>query len=144
MAIGMAYDHNNIFAKIIRGELPAIKVFEDEAALAFMDIFPQSDGHTLVIPKSFGSTNLLDAEPAILASLIERVQHVASGVNAALRPDGVRIMQFNGAPAGQTVFHLHFHIIPVFEGAVMKRHAGEKADFAHLEMLASKIRAALA
>lgn len=144
MAIGTRYDPNNIFAKIIRGELPAIKVFEDEAALAFMDIFPQSDGHTLVIPKKPGATNLLDAEAEDLAILIARVHRVAKGVYSALKPDGVRIVQFNGAPAGQTVFHLHFHIIPVFENVPMKRHAGEKADPAHLESIAARIRGALA
>ncbi len=143
MALGTAYDPNNIFAKIIRGEAPAIKVFEDDTALAFMDIFPQSDGHTLVIPKAFGATNILDADSGALAALIARVQHVAKGVAAALQPDGIRIIQFNGAPAGQTVYHLHFHIIPVFEGTAVKRHAGEKADFAVLEKLAAKIRAAI-
>ncbi len=137
------YDPNNIFARIIRGELSAIKVFEDDEALAFMDIFPQSDGHTLVIPKKTNATNFLDAEPADLATLITRVQRVAKGVAKALRPDGVRIVQFNGAPAGQTVFHLHFHIIPIFEGAPVKRHAGEKADIADLQTLAEKIRAAI-
>ncbi|MGE0183448.1 MAG: HIT family protein [Parvularculaceae bacterium] len=144
MTLGTTYDPNNIFAKIIRGEMPAIKVFEDQDALAFMDIFPQSRGHTLVIPKKAGATNFLDADPADLSVLIGKVRRVAEGVVAALDPDGVRIMQFNGTPAGQTVFHLHFHIIPVFENEPVKRHAGEKADIADLEALAEKIRAALA
>lgn len=143
MTLKTTYDPNNIFAKIVRGEMPAIKVFEDDAAIAFMDIFPQSEGHTLVIPKKTDAANLLDADAADLATLIVRVQRVAKGVAAALNPDGVRIMQFNGAPAGQTVYHLHFHIIPIFEGAPLKRHGGEKADMAHLETLAVKIRAAL-
>ncbi|MEK7265663.1 MAG: HIT family protein [Pseudomonadota bacterium] len=141
MSLTAQYDANNIFAKIIRGELPAIKVFEDDEALAFMDIFPQSEGHTLVIPKKIRATNFLDADPQSLAVLMPRVQRVAKGVTKALSPDGVRIVQYNGAPAGQTVFHLHFHIIPIFEGAAVKRHAGEKADIATLEALAEKIRA---
>lgn len=143
MTLKTAYDPNNIFAKIIRGEMPAIKVFEDDTAVAFMDIFPQSEGHTLVIPKKTSATNLLDADAAELGALIARVQRVAKGVVSALDPDGVRIMQFNGAPAGQTVFHLHFHIVPIFEGEPMKRHAGEKADMARLEHVAAKIRAAI-
>jgi len=143
MSLKTQYDANNIFAKIIRGELPAIKVFEDEDALAFMDIFPQSEGHTLVIPKKIRATNLLDADPDALSILIARVQHVAKGVAKALKPDGVRIMQFNGATAGQTVYHLHFHIIPISEGAAIKRHAGEKADISELNALAEKIRTAL-
>jgi histidine triad (HIT) family protein len=143
MSLASTYDQGNIFAKIIRGELPAIKVFEDDVALAFMDIFPQSVGHTLVIPKTAGATNLLNAAPEDLAALIVRVQHVAKGVVKALAPDGVRIVQFNGAPAGQTVFHLHFHIIPVTDGAGLKAHAGERADLAELERLAARIRSAL-
>ncbi len=144
MSLAAAYDANNIFARIVRGEMPSINVYEDSVALAFLDIFPQSDGHTLVIPKKAGATNLLSAEPTDLADLIVRVQRVAKGVAKALSPDGVRIMQFNGAPAGQTVFHLHFHIIPVFEENQLKRHAGEKADMAHLQSQAEKIRTALA
>lgn len=143
MSLDVSYDADNIFAKIIRGEAPAIKVFEDDVAIAFMDIFPQSDGHTLVIPKKSRATNLLTATSDDLAALIQRVQRVAQGVDKALSPDGVRIMQFNGAPAGQTVFHLHFHIIPIMEGAGLKRHAGEKAEIPHLEALATKIRAGI-
>ncbi|HNS85932.1 MAG TPA: HIT family protein [Parvularculaceae bacterium] len=144
MTLAIAYDPENIFAKIIRGDLPAIKVFEDEDALAFMDIFPQSRGHTLVIPKKARATNFLDADPAVLSVLIGKVRRVADGVVKALSPDGVRIMQFNGTPAGQTVFHLHFHIIPVFENEPVKRHAGEKADMEELKILAGAIRAAIA
>lgn len=144
MSLATPYDSDNIFAKMLRGEIPAIKVDEDDVALAFMDIFPQSEGHTLVIPKKQGATNLLNAGPDDLAALIIRVQRVARAVEAALRPDGVRIAQFNGSPAGQTVFHLHFHIIPVYDGATLKRHAGERADPAALEATAARIRAALA
>ena len=144
MSLSAKYDADNIFAKIVRGEMSAIKVFEDDVAVAFMDIFPQSDGHTLVIPKRSGATNLLTAEPSDLEALIARVQRVAAGVVEALKPDGFRIVQFNGALSGQTVFHLHFHIIPVYEGATLKGHAGQKADAAQLEALAKRIRAPLA
>ncbi len=143
MSLDTPYDADNIFARIVRGDMPAIKVFEDDVAIAFMDIFPQSDGHTLVIPKKTGATNLLNADADDLGVLIARVQRVAKGVVKALAPDGVRIMQFNGAPAGQTVFHLHFHIVPVSEGAPLKRHAGEKADMERLAALAETIRAAI-
>ena len=111
MSLDTAYDPDNIFARIIRGELPAISVYDDDDALAFMDIFPQTRGHTLVIPKKARATNFFDADVADLSVLIARVQHVARGVRKALKPDGVRLAQFNGAAAGQTVFHLHFHII---------------------------------
>lgn len=143
MSLDATYDPDNIFARIVRGDMPAIKVFDDDIAIGFMDIFPQSEGHTLVIPKKTGATNLLTADAADLGDLIARVQRVAKGVVKALSPDGVRIMQFNGAPAGQTVFHLHFHIIPISEGVPLKRHAGAKADMAQLETLAEKIRAAI-
>lgn len=143
MSLAAAYDPDNIFAKVIRGELPAVKVFEDDAAIAFMDIFPQSDGHTLVIPKETGATNLMSAPPDMLSALMPRVQRVAKAVVSALAPDGVRIVQFNGSAAGQSVFHLHFHVVPVYDGAPLKRHAGERADAAALERLAEKIRDAL-
>ncbi len=144
MSLSAPYDDNNIFARVLRGEIPSIRVFEDPVALAFMDIFPQSEGHTLVIPKSTGATNLLNADGKTLSALIERVQLVAKAVADALNPDGVRILQFNGAPAGQTVFHLHFHVVPVYAGAPLKSHAGEKADAGRLETLAAKIRSAVA
>ncbi len=143
MSLQAAYDRSNIFARIVRGELPAIKVFEDETAIAFMDIFPQSRGHTLVVPKKSTAINLLDEDAATLTALIVRVQRIARAVVAALQPDGVRVAQFNGAPAGQTVFHLHFHVIPVYEVATLAAHGGGKADPAELEAIAGKIRAAL-
>jgi histidine triad (HIT) family protein len=120
MSLEAAYDAGNVFARIVRGELPAVKVYEDETALAFMDLFPQSRGHTLVIPKSTTATNLLTEDSDALQALIVRVQRVAKAVVAALKPDGVRIAQFNGAAAGQTIFHLHFHIIPAYEGAARR------------------------
>jgi histidine triad (HIT) family protein len=137
------YDSNNVFARILRNELPAFKVFEDGNALAFMDAMPQTDGHTLVIPKVMAQ-NFLDIEPHALASLITSTQHVAKGVQHAFKPDGMRIIQFNGAAAGQTVFHIHFHIVPYYEGQQAKSHEREWADKAVLAQHAERIRAALA
>ena len=112
MTLHADYDPDNIFAKILRGEMPSVKIYEDEVALAFMDVFPQSDGHTLVIPKQVQARNLLDMPSEALGAYMARVQHVARAVEQGLQPDGLVVTQFNGAPAGQTVFHLHFHIIP--------------------------------
>ena len=123
-----AYDPNNIFAKIIRGEIPSHKVYEDADVLAMMDIFPQSRGHLLVIPKA-PSRNLLDADPAVLAAAIVQVQRLAKAVQKALSPDGIRIVQFNEAPAGQSVFHLHFHVIPVYQGTELERSSAELQNF---------------
>ena len=110
MTLHAQYDPDNIFAKMLRGEIPAVKVFEDEIALAFMDIFPQAEGHTLVIPKNVQARNLLEMPTEKIGTYMERVQNVAKAVEKALAPDGVIVTQFNGAAAGQTVFHLHFHI----------------------------------
>jgi histidine triad (HIT) family protein len=139
-----AYDPGNIFGKMLRGEIPAHKVFEDDVVLATMDIFPQSRGHLLVIPKA-PSRNLLDADPAALSRAIPYVQKLANAVQKALKPDGIRVMQFNEAAAGQTVFHLHFHIIPIWDGVPMGRHGGNggRADDAELAKLAKDIAAAL-
>lgn len=145
MTLHAPYDPDNIFAKILRGEMPNVTVFEDEIALAFMDVFPQAEGHTLVIPKDVEARNLLDMPTGKLGPYMERVQKVARAVEAGLQPDGVIVTQFNGAPAGQTVYHLHFHIIPRREGEPLRRHAaGGMADLAELETLAEKIRAKLA
>lgn len=138
----MTYDASNIFAKIIRGELPAHKVYEDGQALVMMDIFPQSRGHVLVIPKA-QSRNLLDSDPAALSAVIPLVQKVAKAVKQVTGADGIRLAQFNEAPAGQTVFHLHFHIIPVYEGVPLGAHVGGRADDAELAALAGEIAAAL-
>ncbi|MBO9587992.1 HIT family protein [Devosia sp.] len=138
----MTYDPTNIFAKILKGELPCHKVFENDTALVMMDIFPQSRGHTLVIPKA-ASRNLLDADPADLAVVIPLVQRVAKAVQTATKADGLRVAQFNEAPAGQTVFHLHFHIIPAYEGVAMGAHATGRADDEELAQLAKHIAAAL-
>ncbi len=140
----MTYDSDNLFAKMLRGEIPCHKVYEDEDVLAFMDIFPQSKGHTLVIPKT-EAANLFEIEPEWLGKLAIKTQKVAKGVRAALQPDGVRIMQFNGQAAGQTVFHIHFHIIPKWEGKALAPHGGTaaRADDAELAELATLINAAL-
>ena len=142
MSLDGTYDDGNIFAKILRGEMPAARVFEDDHVLAFMDVFPQARGHTLVIPKHSAARNLLDEDPAVLSNVILGVQRVARAVRAALQPDGIVVTQFNGAPAGQTVFHLHFHIIPRWDDVALGRHAaGGMADPAELKVLAAEIAA---
>ena len=144
MSLDGTYDPGNIFAKILRGEMPAVKVFEDDHVLAFMDVFPQSEGHTLVIPKSSTARNFLEETPENIAPLMLGVQRVAKAVRAALKPDGIQISQFNGAPAGQTVYHLHFHIIPRWDGVALGRHAEGMADVEDLKALAAKIAASIA
>lgn len=138
----MSYDPSNIFAKILAGELPCHTVYEDDVALVMMDIFPQSRGHTLVIPKA-ASRNLLDADPAALSAVMPLVQRVAVALKSVTGADGLRLAQFNEAPAGQTVFHLHFHLIPVYEGVEPGAHASGRADDAELADLAKAIAAAL-
>jgi histidine triad (HIT) family protein len=138
----MSYDTNNIFAKILRGEIPCHKVHEDEHTLAFMDVMPQADGHTLVIPKS-PSRNLLDADPAALGALMASVQKVANAVRKAFDAEGILIQQFNEPAAGQTVFHLHFHILPRNAGVSLRPHTGKMADHVLLARHAEMIRAAL-
>ncbi|MGE0046999.1 MAG: HIT family protein [Hyphomonadaceae bacterium] len=143
MSLYGTYDDQNIFAKILRGEMPAVKVFEDDVALAFMDIFPIGRGHTLVIPKNSTARNFLTLADEQVCPYMLRVQRVAKAVAQALVPDGVSILQFNGAPAGQTIFHLHFHIVPRWEGVAMGAHgATPRAEIAELEALAARIRAA--
>lgn len=135
----MSYDPQNVFGKVLRGELPCHKVYEDHDVLAFMDIFPQVVGHTLVIPKT-ESEDLFDLDPEWTAKLAVKTQKVAKAVRAAFNPDGVRIMQLNGTAAGQTIFHIHFHILPMIKGIGVKEHAaGERADDAELAKLAKMI-----
>ena len=136
------YDAQNIFGRILRGELPCHRVHEDETALAMLDIFPQSRGHLLVIPKA-PSRNLLDADPQALAAIMPLVQKLARAVLKVTGADGLRLAQFNEAPAGQTVFHLHFHLIPVYDGVALGSHGGGKADDGELAALARAISAAL-
>jgi histidine triad (HIT) family protein len=145
MSLEDAYDEDNIFARIIRGEVPAAKVFEDTHVLAFMDVFPQSRGHTLVVSKKSKARNLLEVEPEILAHVIGDVQRVAKAIKAALKPDGIVLTQFNGAPAGQTVFHLHFHLIPRYADTPLRPHGeGGMADPADLAQTAKLIAADIA
>lgn len=144
MTLDTTYDPDNIFAKIIRGEMPAVKLFENDETLAFMDVFPQSEGHCLIIHKHASATNLFDIEPGALSEVTASTQIVARAVKDGLQPDGVRIVQFNGAPAGQSVYHLHFHVIPVYDGVPLGAHAsGGPVEAGALEPIAEKIRAAL-
>ena len=137
-----AYDPGNIFAKILAGEIPAHRVYEDAHTLAFMDVMPQGEGHTLVIPKA-PARGLLDADPASLAALTASVQIVARAVKTAFSADGLTVFQFNEPAGGQTVFHLHVHVIPRREGVPLKRHEGGMADDTALAEHAARIRAAL-
>jgi histidine triad (HIT) family protein len=138
----MAYDDNNIFARILRGELPSHRVYEDDQTVAFMDVMPQATGHALVLPKA-PSRNLLDADPAVFASLLSTVQKVARAAKEAFDADGVLVSQFNEAAAGQSVYHLHVHIIPCFDGVPLKPHTGEMEKPEVLAANAEKLRAAL-
>ncbi len=139
----MTYDANNIFAKILRGEIPSHKVYEDPDALVIMDAMPQSPGHTLIIPKA-PSRNLLDADPEILARLAPLVQKIMRAVKEAFAADGVTLVQFNEPASGQTVFHLHFHVIPRIEGTPLKPHTGAMEDSEVLAANAEKVRKVLA
>lgn len=138
----MSYDDNNIFAKILRGEIPCHRVYEDADTLAFMDVMPQSPGHLLVIPKT-PSRNILDADPATLSKVIPIVQKLANAAKDAFDADGITVTQFNEPAAGQTVYHLHFHIIPRYEGAGLKPHSGQMEDNAVLATNAKKVVDAL-
>lgn len=138
----MSYDSDNIFARILRGEIPCHRVYEDADTLAFMDIMPQVDGHTLVIPKA-AVADIFGAPPATLAATIQTTQRIAAAVRRAFNPPGVMIAQLNGAAAGQSVFHLHFHVIPRHAGKDFRMHGGSGADPAVLAAHAARIRAAL-
>ncbi len=141
MTLHAPYDPNNIFAQILRAEMPCVKIYEDSHVLSFMDVFPQSRGHCLVVPKS-ASQNLLNVAPKDIGRLFGAVQRVTVALDAALKPDGIVINQFNGAPAGQTVFHTHVHIIPRYSDEPLTAHAaGVMADMEVLKKLAEKIRA---
>ena len=137
----MNYDNSNIFAKILRDELPCIKVYEDDDVLAFMDIMPQADGHTLVIPKE-SARSLLELSDRGAEKLITKVKMIAQAIKTAMDSDGITIFQLNGAAVGQTVDHIHFHVLPasILNSA---RHASVSGDQEHLEEVAEKIKAAL-
>jgi histidine triad (HIT) family protein len=137
-----AYDNDNVFAKILRGEIPCYKVYEDNVALAFMDIMPRIDGHTLVIPK-FPARTLLDADPDKLGELIKRVQKVAVAVKNSLGAEGLTLLQSNESAGGQVIFHLHFHILPRWEGVELKPSASAMEAPEVLEKFQARIAAAL-
>lgn len=136
------YDESNVFAKILRGELPAHKLYVDDQTFSFMDIMPRGDGHCLVIPKK-PARNLLDVEPDSLAAVMRTVQKVSRAAVKAFDADGLTVQQFNEPAGGQIVFHLHFHILPRFDGVKLRPHTGEMADQKVLAEQAEKIRAAL-
>lgn len=138
----MAYDRSNIFAKILRGEIPCVKIYEDDKTLAFMDVMPQAEGHTLIVPKE-EAENIFDLSPAGAAALITTAQKVAKAVQKATAAPGVMVVQLNGKAAGQSVFHIHMHVIPRHYGIDLEFHERNMVDPASLEPLAAKIRAAL-
>jgi histidine triad (HIT) family protein len=138
----MHYDDQNIFAKILRGEIPCHKIYEDDQTIAFMDVMPQVDGHCLVIPKA-ASRGLLDADPDVLAHLMAVVRKVAAAAVKAMGADGFQIRQYNEEAGGQTVFHLHFHVLPMKQGVGLKPHAGGGIDHEKLARHARMIVDAL-
>ena len=138
----VAYDKNNIFAKILRGEIPAFRVYEDEKVLAFMDVMPQSDGHTLVLPKA-EAEDLFDLAPEMAAAVIRAGQKIARAVKRAFNADGIMLVQYNGAVAGQSVFHFHLHIVPRYADTPLRGHGRTMASAAVLEQHARRIREAL-
>lgn len=144
MSLSGPYDPDNIFARILRGDIPAVTVWEDDHVLAFMDVFPQSEGHVLVISKTSKARNLLEVEPDVLQHLTAAVRRAARAVDRALKPEGLSLMQFNGEAGGQTVFHLHFHIVPRWSDRPMKGHGhAPMAQTETLKALAARIKAAL-
>jgi len=138
----MTYDPNNVFAKILRGEVPCVKVFEDEKVLAFMDLMPQAEGHTLVVPKEPAET-ILELSPASAAACINTAQRLAPAIMAAVGAGGLMISQVNGRAAEQSVPHVHFHVIPRWAGRVLRPHAAERAGIEALRSTAARIIAAL-
>lgn len=136
----MSYDDQNIFAKILRGEVPCYKVYEDDHTLVFLDVFPRTDGHCLVIPKT-PARNILDINTEALHKVADTVQRVAQASKAALNADGVTIEQNSEAAGGQSVFHLHFHIMPRFDGIALKPPMGDMADGDILAPIAERIAA---
>jgi len=139
MSLNGQYDPQNIFALILRGDAPCYKIYEDDQVLAFLDIFPQSTGHVLVIPKASRARNILEAEPAVLGAMISAVQRLTRILVDELQPDGVQVAQFNGAAAGQTVYHIHMHIIPRWEGQQAGEHGRGKAEAGELQALQARL-----
>ena len=136
------YDANNVFAKILKGEIPCVKLYEDEKTLSFMDVMPQAEGHALVIPKE-GAENILDLSQDSAKALMATTQKIAKAVKKGLNAPGIMLAMLNGAPAGQSVFHVHFHVIPRAHGIELGLHARKMVDAKTLEPIAAKIRAAL-
>ncbi len=136
-----SYDTNNIFAKILRGEIPSTKVYEDDVALAFMDVMPRGDGHVLVIPKE-PARGILDMPPDALGPFMQRVQKVAAAAKAGMGADGLTLQQFNESAGGQVIFHLHFHVLPRWDGVPLRPHSGTMEKPEVLAANAEKIRAA--
>jgi len=139
MSLHGTYDTDNIFAQILAGKADCYKLYEDEDCLAFLDLFPQSLGHTLVIPKHARVRNILDVDGETLGKLMRVVQKLSQVLVEELQADGLQIMQFNGAPAGQTVFHLHVHIIPRYRGEALSRHGGGRAEDSALKSLQQRL-----
>lgn len=139
MSLHGEYDPQNIFAQIIRGEAPCYKLYEDDDVLAFLDLFPQSLGHTLVIPKRAAARNILEIDADNLGKLMRVTQRLTRVLVDELAPAGVQVAQFNGGPAGQTVFHIHMHIVPRFAGQSLGLHASRKADPTELEQLQARL-----
>lgn len=143
MSLHGAYDPDNIFARILRGEIPSVRVWEDEHVLVFMDVFPQSEGHMLIISKTSKARNILEIEPEVLPRLIEATRRAAAAAERALKPEGISLFQFNGEAGGQTVFHLHFHVVPRWADRAMKGHGhAPMAEPETLRALADRIAAA--
>jgi len=138
----MPYDSQNIFAKILRGEIPCVKVFEDARTLAFMDVMPEADGHVLVVPREDAET-ILDLSPEGVAAMMATTQKVAKAVDRALSPDGILLKQYNRPAAGQSLFHVHSHIVPRWEDVPLAPHGKVMVEAAKLEPTAAKIRRAL-
>ena len=136
------YEPDNIFAKILRGEAPCVRIFEDEVSLAFMDVMPRADGHALCIPK-VPARNLIDISPEDLARLMPAVHRLARAAMIGLGAEGISVMQFNESAGGQVVFHLHFHVLPRWSGVDLRPPGGRFVPAAELEPIAAKIRAAL-
>lgn len=144
MSLHAPYDPDNVFAKILRGEIPAVTVWQDDHVLVFMDVFPQSEGHVLIVSKTSTAQTLLEIEADALVRVVAAVQRTARAVEKALQPEGFQIMQLNGAAGGQTVFHLHFHVIPRWSDRPVKGHGhAPMADPADLRRIADRIAAAL-
>ncbi|HEY6869479.1 MAG TPA: HIT family protein [Novosphingobium sp.] len=141
MSLYGSYDPDNVFARILRSELPCHMVYENEDVLAFLDLFPQSEGHTLVIPKRGQARNLLELDEREIAPLFAGAQRVMAALVAELAPVGVQLFQFNGGDGGQSVFHVHVHLVPRWAGQPLGLHAQQPGDQAALAALAARLRA---